>query len=76
MGPCFEELAEAEEFDVYEKFADEVLSPKSSQYLVSILARPEVTLFFYLKLTKMFCNSQIIEYFHVKALENLLFVIT
>ena len=42
VGPCFEELAEAEEFDVYEKFADEVLSPKSSQYLVNILSRPEV----------------------------------
>jgi hypothetical protein len=51
VGPCFEELAEAEEFDVYEKFADEVLSPKSSQYLVSILARPEVTLFL-LKINK------------------------
>jgi len=42
VGPCFEELAEAEEFDVYEKFAFEVLSTQSSQYLVNIISRPEV----------------------------------
>ena len=42
MGPCFEELAEAEEFEVYERFTREVLSPTSSQYLESLLSRPEV----------------------------------
>ncbi len=41
-GPCFEELAEAEEFDVYDKYARDVLSPAASQHLEALLNRPEV----------------------------------
>ena len=41
-GPCFEELAEAEEFDVYDKYARDVLSPAAAQHLEALLNRPEV----------------------------------
>jgi hypothetical protein len=43
VGPCFEELAEAEEFAVYEKYALDVLSPASGQQLELLLRRPEVS---------------------------------
>jgi len=47
VGPCFEELAEAEEFAVYERFTREVLSPVSSQYLTTLLSKPEVSVVLY-----------------------------
>jgi len=43
IGSCFEELAEAEEFDVYEKYARDVLNPISKQKLDTLLAQPEVS---------------------------------
>ena len=47
VGPCFEELAEAEEFAVYERFTREVLSPVSSKYLTTLLSKPEVSIVLY-----------------------------
>uniref|UniRef100_A0A6B2EH91 Putative ras1 guanine nucleotide exchange factor n=1 Tax=Phlebotomus kandelakii TaxID=1109342 RepID=A0A6B2EH91_9DIPT len=41
VGSCFEELAEAAEFDVYAKYAREVTSQQSREALASLLARPE-----------------------------------
>ena len=43
IGSCFEELAEAEEFDVYDKYARDVLNPISRQKLDTLLAQPEVS---------------------------------
>jgi son of sevenless-like protein len=43
IGSCFEELAEAEEFDVYDKFARDVLSPSSRLKLDILLSKPEVS---------------------------------
>jgi len=42
IGSCFEELAEAEEFDVYDRFARDVLSPSSRVKLDILLLKPEV----------------------------------
>ena len=42
IGSCFEELAEAEEFEVYEKYARDVLNPESRIRFDSLLAQPEV----------------------------------
>uniref|UniRef100_A0A1I8PMT3 Protein son of sevenless n=1 Tax=Stomoxys calcitrans TaxID=35570 RepID=A0A1I8PMT3_STOCA len=41
VGSCFEELAEAEEFDVYTKYAQEVTSQASTDALTALLARPD-----------------------------------
>uniref|UniRef100_A0A1A9WXD4 Protein son of sevenless n=1 Tax=Glossina brevipalpis TaxID=37001 RepID=A0A1A9WXD4_9MUSC len=41
VGSCFEELAEAEEFDVYTKYAQEVTSQASKDALSALLARPD-----------------------------------
>uniref|UniRef100_A0A1A9Z448 Protein son of sevenless n=1 Tax=Glossina pallidipes TaxID=7398 RepID=A0A1A9Z448_GLOPL len=41
VGSCFEELAEAEEFDVYTKYAQEVTSQTSRDSLSALLARPD-----------------------------------
>ncbi|XP_058984309.1 protein son of sevenless isoform X2 [Musca domestica] len=41
VGSCFEELAEAEEFDVYTKYAQEVTSQSSRDALTTLLARPD-----------------------------------
>uniref|UniRef100_A0A1L8DMM0 Putative guanine-nucleotide releasing factor n=1 Tax=Nyssomyia neivai TaxID=330878 RepID=A0A1L8DMM0_9DIPT len=41
VGSCFEELAEAAEFDVYAKYAREVTSSQSREALTNLLARPE-----------------------------------
>lgn len=43
IGSCFEELAEAVEFDVYAKFAYDILSPKFSFTLDALLSRQEVS---------------------------------
>ncbi|XP_037811466.1 protein son of sevenless [Lucilia sericata] len=40
VGSCFEELAEAEEFDVYTKYAQEVTSQGSKDALNALLAKP------------------------------------
>lgn len=42
VGNCFEELAEAEEFDVYTKYAQEVTSQASRDALTELLAKPDV----------------------------------
>ncbi|XP_072757900.1 protein son of sevenless-like [Anoplolepis gracilipes] len=41
VGSCFEELAEAEEFDVYIKYARNINSPASQEVLKNLLSRPE-----------------------------------
>lgn len=41
VGPCFEELAEAAEFDVYIKYARDINSPASREVLTNLLSRPE-----------------------------------
>ncbi|XP_061386025.1 protein son of sevenless [Musca vetustissima] len=41
VGSCFEELAEAEEFDVYTKYAQEVTSQTSRDALTTLLAKPD-----------------------------------
>ncbi|XP_060532869.1 protein son of sevenless isoform X2 [Cylas formicarius] len=42
IGSCFEELAEAAEFDVYVKYAREVTAPTCRETLNNLLARPEM----------------------------------
>lgn len=39
VGPCFEELAEAEEFDVYIKYTKDILSPVCRQTLYNLLPK-------------------------------------
>ncbi|EDW77739.1 uncharacterized protein Dwil_GK24390 [Drosophila willistoni] len=41
VGSCFEELAEAEEFDVYKKYAHDVTSQASRDALSQLLAKPD-----------------------------------
>ncbi|XP_019883701.2 protein son of sevenless isoform X1 [Camponotus floridanus] len=41
VGSCFEELAEAAEFDVYVKYARDINSPASREALTNLLSRPE-----------------------------------
>ncbi|OXU26718.1 hypothetical protein TSAR_013174 [Trichomalopsis sarcophagae] len=41
VGSCFEELAEAEEFDAYIKYAKEINSPACRDVLTRLLSRPE-----------------------------------
>ncbi|CAG0881346.1 unnamed protein product [Darwinula stevensoni] len=42
IGACFEDLAEAEEFDVYDKYIRDILSPKCREELDKLLSRPDV----------------------------------
>ena len=42
VGTCFEELAEAEEFEVYDKYARDILDSKCRKTLEELLNRPEV----------------------------------
>lgn len=42
VGTCFEELAEAEEFEVYEKYARDILDSKCQRTLEGLLSRSEV----------------------------------
>ncbi|XP_055857401.1 protein son of sevenless isoform X2 [Episyrphus balteatus] len=44
VGSCFEELAEAEEFDVYTKYAQEVTSKTSRDALSTLLSKPDVAI--------------------------------
>ncbi|XP_076042569.1 son of sevenless homolog 2-like isoform X2 [Oratosquilla oratoria] len=43
IGSCFEELAEGAEFDVYGKYAQEVLRPECREQLVTVVARADVS---------------------------------
>jgi len=42
VGTCFEELAEAEDFDVYENYARDILDPRCQRTLEGLLGRSEV----------------------------------
>lgn len=42
IGTCFEEFAEGQEFDVFEKFAEIVMSYSSQMHLYTILNKPQV----------------------------------
>ncbi|XP_058800908.1 protein son of sevenless isoform X2 [Phymastichus coffea] len=41
VGSCFEELAEAEEFEAYTKYARDINSPACREVLTKLLSRPE-----------------------------------
>ena len=43
IGSCFEELAEAEEFEVYEKYTRDILSLDARTKLEEMLSHPEVS---------------------------------
>ncbi|XP_035214652.1 son of sevenless homolog 2-like isoform X1 [Stegodyphus dumicola] len=42
IGACYEELAEYQEFDVYDKYAHDILMPESKDKLMSLLQLPNV----------------------------------
>lgn len=41
VGSCFEELAEAEEFDVYVKYANDITSHRATDALTNLLSKPK-----------------------------------
>ncbi|KAF8788923.1 Son of sevenless like protein [Argiope bruennichi] len=42
IGACYEELAEYQEFDVYDKYAHDILMPESKERLMSLIQQPDV----------------------------------
>ena len=46
VGSCFEELAEGAEFDVYEKYAEDMLKPNGRERLNTLLQRRDVSITF------------------------------
>lgn len=42
VGTCFEDLAEGEEFNVYERYVDDMLSPRGKERLYTLLLREDV----------------------------------
>ncbi|XP_002735179.1 son of sevenless homolog 1-like [Saccoglossus kowalevskii] len=46
IGECFEEMVEAEEFDVYVSYAEKIMDKKHKQRLLELLSRPQVALYF------------------------------
>ncbi|XP_076442792.1 son of sevenless homolog 2-like [Babylonia areolata] len=42
VGTCFEDLAEGEEFNVYERYVDDMLSPRGKERLNTLLQRDDV----------------------------------
>ncbi|GFS46474.1 son of sevenless homolog 2 [Trichonephila inaurata madagascariensis] len=42
IGTCYEELAEYQEFDVYDKYAHDILMPESKEKLMALLQQPNV----------------------------------
>ncbi|XP_025106105.1 son of sevenless homolog 2-like [Pomacea canaliculata] len=43
VGTCFEDLAEGEEFNVYERYVDDMLSPRGKERLNTLLQRDDVS---------------------------------
>ncbi|XP_050407020.1 son of sevenless homolog 1 [Patella vulgata] len=43
VGTCFEDIAEGEEFNVYEKYVDDMMAPRGKERLYTLLQREDVS---------------------------------